>query len=378
MKKTAFALAALGLIASTAAQAQSSVTIYGLIDTGVTYMSNVKKAGVNENGSRFGVDSGTASSSRIGFRGTEDLGGGLKAIFVLENGFNGDNGGMNSAGVIFDRKSVVGLSGSFGTVTVGRQADYLDDIGSKYTSAQTFGSNGQKGAHANNIDRTSTGRNDNSVRFDTANLSGFTGSLYYAFGEVAGQTSAGQGFGIGGNYANGPFGIGAAYFQTKLSAAQTTPPAAAGDTNLKTFTIGSSYQFGPAKLYGAWSQGKRPTAANQATRLSSVGAARKANIFDIGVDYTLNQNLHLLGSVIHSRMDFNRAANSTFSGKGKTTQFNLGVDYFLSKRTDVYAMWSNLRAQDVVNPGVINNAADFGAYDDSTQNVLRVGLRHKF
>ncbi|OWY28519.1 porin [Herbaspirillum robiniae] len=376
MKKKAFALAALGLISATAAQAQSSVTIYGLIDTGVTYMSNVKKAGVNENGSRFGIDSGISSSSRIGFRGTEDLGGGLKALFVLENGFNGDTGGMGSSGVLFDRKSVVGLSGGFGTVTVGRQADYLDDIGSKYTSAQTFGSNSQKGAHANNIDRTSTGRNDNSVRFDTANLSGFTGSLYYAFGEVAGKTSAGQGFGIGGNYANGPFGIGAAYFQTKLSA--NAAPYSAGDTNLKTFTIGTSYQFGPAKLYGAWSQGKRPTAANQTSRLASVGAARKANIFDIGVDYALSQNLHLLGSVIHSRMDFNRVAGSTFSTSGKTTQFNLGVDYFLSKRTDVYAMWSNLRAQDVVNPGVVNNAADFGAWDDSTQNVLRVGLRHKF
>ncbi|MFX6023653.1 porin, partial [Acinetobacter baumannii] len=79
-------------------------------------------------------------------------------------------GGMGDSTRLFDRKSVVGLQGSFGTVTVGRQADYLDDIGSKYTSAQSFGQNGQKGAHADNLDRTSTGRNDNSVRFDTANL----------------------------------------------------------------------------------------------------------------------------------------------------------------------------------------------------------------
>ncbi|EJM95757.1 porin [Herbaspirillum sp. YR522] len=375
MNKKLIALALLGLGAS-AANAQGSVTIYGIVDAGVSYMSNVKKAGVNENGSRFGVESGGLSSSRIGFRGTEDLGGGLKALFVLENGFNADSGAMGSSGVLFDRKSVVGLSGGFGTVTVGRQSDFLDDIGFKYTSAQTFGQNGQKGAHANNIDRTSTGRNDNSVRYDTANLGGFTGSLYYAFGEVAGQTSAGQGYGIGANYANGPFGIGAGYFQSKL--ATSSAPYSAGDTNLKTFTIGTSYQFGPAKLYGAWSQGKRPTAANQAGRLSAVGSARKANIVDLGVDYALSQNLHLLGSVIHSRMDFNRAAGSSLPTSGKTTQFNLGVDYFLSKRTDVYAMWSNLRAKDVVNPGVLNNAGDFAPYDDSTQNVLRVGLRHKF
>lgn len=374
MKKTAFALAALGLIASTAAQAQSSVTIYGIVDADVSYMSNVAKTG-GGNGSRFGIDSGTFSSSRIGFKGVEDLGGGLKALFVLENGFNVDDGSMNSSGTLFDRKSIVGLSGSFGTVTVGRQADYLDDIGSKYTSAQTFGSNGQKGAHAGNIDRTSTGRDNNSVRYDTNNLSGFTGSLYYSFGEVAGQTSAGQGFGIGGNYANGPFGIGAAYYQSKLSAA--SGQYSAGDTGLKTFTIGTSYQFGPAKLYGAWSLGKRPTAANQTARLATVNTASKANIFDLGVDYGLSNNLHLLASVIYGRLDFNRAATSTFSTKGRTTQFNLGVDYFLSKRTDVYAMWSNLRVSDIVNPGVINDR-NFASADDSTQNVLRVGVRHKF
>lgn len=369
MKKTAFAMAALGLLASTAAQAQSSVTIYGIVDTGVSYMSNVQVGSTNSNGSRFGVDSGTLSSSRIGFRGTEDLGGGLKAIFVLENGFNADTGAMGSSGVLFDRKSVVGLAGGFGSVTVGRQADFLDDIGAKYTSAQTFGANGQKGAHAGNLDRTSTGRANNSVRFDTANLGGFTGNLYYSFGEVAGQTSASSAWGLGANYANGPFGVGAGYYLSK---------DATGDTNLKTFTLGASYQFGPAKLYGAWSQSKQPKVANTAAALAAVSSAAKANVIDIGVDYALSGNLHLLGSVIHDRVDFNRVAGSTLASSGKTTQYNLGVDYFLSKRTDVYAMWSNLRANDMRNPGVINNAGDFAPYNDASQNVLRVGLRHKF
>ncbi|WP_284078233.1 MULTISPECIES: porin [Herbaspirillum] len=375
MNKKVIALALLGLGASVA-HAQSSVTIYGIVDTSLSYSSNVKNAAGTSNGSRFGVESGSLSSSRIGFKGVEDLGGGLKALFVLENGFNADTGGMGDSTRLFDRKSVVGLQGSFGTVTVGRQADYLDDIGSKYTSAQSFGQNGQKGAHADNLDRTSTGRNDNSVRFDTANLGGFTGSLYYAFGEQAGQMSAGQAYGIGGNYSNGSFGIGAGYFQSKLT--NTTNGFQPGSSDVKTFTIGTSYQFGPAKLYGAWSQGKRQALGNTAAALPSVSAARKANIFDIGVDYALNQNLHLLGSVIYNRMDFNRAAGSTLSNSGKVTQFNLGVDYFLSKRTDVYALWSNLRASNVTNPGVLNGAGNIAPMDDSTQNVIRVGLRHKF
>ncbi|MFX5777034.1 porin, partial [Acinetobacter baumannii] len=81
------------------------------------YSSNVKNAAGTSNGSRFGVESGSLSSSRIGFKGVEDLGGGLKALFVLENGFNADTGGMGDSTRLFDRKSVVGLQGSFGTVT---------------------------------------------------------------------------------------------------------------------------------------------------------------------------------------------------------------------------------------------------------------------
>ncbi|MFJ3045977.1 porin [Herbaspirillum chlorophenolicum] len=377
MKKTAFALAALGLVASSA-QAQSSVTVYGVIDVGLTYTTNATRGTTpGSNGSRFSIDSGDLATSRIGFRGVEDLGGGLKALFQLENGFNADTGGMASANTLFDRKSVVGLSGSFGTVTLGRQVDFLDDIGSKYTSVQTFGGNGVKGAHFGNLDRVAGSRADNSVRFDSANYGGFTGNLFYSFGEVAGNTSAGQGFGFGANYVSGPFGIGGAYYQTKLSAASGT--AQPGDTNLKTFTLGTSYQFGPAKLYGAWSQTKRPLQGGIAPGLVSsiTTQATKGNVIDIGVDYALKDNLHLLGSVIHDRIDI--ARTSTGATRARTTQFNLGVDYYLSKRTDVYAMWSNLRASDARNPGVINNAYDVAApFDASTQNVVRVGLRHKF
>ncbi|MBW9337001.1 porin, partial [Herbaspirillum sp. RU 5E] len=85
------------------------------------------------------------------------LGGGWSALFHLENGFNADNGSLGTADTLFDRKSVVGLSGSFGTVTIGRQTDYLEDIGARYTSAQTFGGNGGKGGHFNNLDRTAGG-----------------------------------------------------------------------------------------------------------------------------------------------------------------------------------------------------------------------------
>lgn len=371
MKKTAFAIAVLAL-AGANAYAQSSVTVYGIVDVGVTYTSKVGAA----NGSRMSLDSGDQSASRIGFKGVEDLGGGLSAIFNVENGFAADTGAMTTANTLFDRKSVVGLSGGFGTVTLGRQTDYLEDIGLKYTSVSTFGGNGTKAGHFNNLDRTAGGaRTDNSIRYDTTNMGGFTGSLFYGFGEVAGNNSAGQSFGIAANYANGPFGIGGGYYQTKLSA--DALPARAGDTSLKTFSIGTSYQAGPVKLYGTWSQIKQPAAvAVAATGLTNITNANKANVFDVGADYLITPNLHLMGAVIYDRLSIKRATAGSTSGS--TTQLNVGVDYYLSKRTDVYALYSNQRAKDVNNPGVINAAYSSAPSGDATENVFRVGLRHRF
>jgi predicted porin len=94
------------------------------------------------------------------------------------------------------------------------------------------------------------------------------------------------------------------------------------------------------------------------------------------VDYALSSKLHLLASVIHNRADISR--KTLGSTKGKTTQLNLGIDYFLSKRSDIYAFYSNQSANDVNNPGVINAAYSNAPADDSSQNVLRIGLRHKF
>lgn len=375
MKKNAFttlAMTSMGLAAMAGAQAQSSVSVYGIIDTSLTYTSKVGSG----NGSRLSIDSGDLATSRIGFKGMEDLGGGWSALFHLENGFNADNGSLGTADTLFDRKSVVGLSGSFGTVTIGRQTDYLEDIGARYTSAQTFGGNGVKGGHFNNLDRTAGGaRTSNSVRYDTANLSGFTGSLFHGFGEVAGKTSAGQAFGVAANYAAGAFGIGAGYYQSKLAA--DALPARAGQPNLKTFTIGTSYQFGPAKLYAAWSQSRQPAApAVSSTGLVNITTATKSNVFDAGVSYAVSGNFFLLGSAIHDRANVKRVT----AGKTQvsTTQLNVGVDYYLSKRTDLYALYTRQRANGVINPGVINAAYSSSPADDSSQNVLRLGVRHKF
>lgn len=371
MKKLAYAASTCLMIATGAHAQDSNVSIYGVIDVSMVYTS---KVGPN-NSSRVSLDSGDQMASRIGVRGSEDLGGGLSAVFQLETGFSVDEGAMATPGTLFDRKSVVGLSGSFGTLTLGRQTDYLEEIGLQYTSFQIFGGGGVRAGHFNSLDRLTGARTNNSVRFDSQAYAGFTGSVLYGFGEVAGATRAGQSLGIGGNYTNGPFGVGAAYYQSKSAA--DSLPSHAGDTDLKTFTIGSSYQAGPAKFFGAWSQTRRPLQQPLAdTGLVAITNATRANVFDLGVDYAFNEKLHLLSSVIHDRATISRTTSG--ATKARTTQVNLGIDYHFSKRTDVYAMLSRQSAGNAINPGVISAAYSSSPADDSSQNVVRVGLRHKF
>jgi len=429
MKKSLLALAVLGAFAG-AAQAQSSVTIYGIVDTGITYTSKVGSVAgtpaATATGSRFGLNSGILQGSRIGFKGVEDLGGGLSAVFNLEAGFQNDTGAMQGADAstpssLFRRKSVVGLQGGFGAVLAGRQTDILDDIGGSMTSVGDFG--GVVSNVGSGLSRLQGTRTNNSIRYNTNNLGGFTGSLIYGFGETAGSASAGQAWGLGGKYENGPLALAAAYYQAKANGASTLNNAGAADTSitsttlnsayanpnvsgtvLKTWTLAAAYQIGAAKIYGNWSRVKQPGAA--ATGYGSFAAASaapanflgttsgtvvpnagsntgytiggsnmdKADLFELGGNYALTPSLKLLASVQHSRLNFVGA-----DSKGKLTQINLGTDYWLSKRTDIYAFLSNLRASNAYNPGI--GASSIGSAPsgaDASQTAVSVGIRHKF
>ncbi|WP_039783643.1 porin [Herbaspirillum huttiense] len=374
MKKSLLALAVLGAFAG-AAQAQSSVTIYGIVDTGLVYTSKAVNATTGSTGSKFGLNSGIIQGSRIGFKGVEDLGGGLSAVFNLETGFKNDTGALDdskTSNTLFRRKSVVGLAGGFGSVLLGRQTDWADTI-SAYTAVADFG-----GVIANSgsaLNRLQGTRVNNSINYTTANLSGFTGNLMYGFGETAGKTSAGQSFGLGAKYDNGPLGLGINYYQSKqgstpsdTSLISTANGAQAGNTAFKGLNVVASYQFGPARVYGNWSRVKQDL--NTSTTLArSLGNTTKADVYELGTAYSLSPSLKLLASVQHTRADFANGGN-----KGKLTQFNLGTDYWLSKRTDLYAFVSNIRATDMINTGVYGDTTG----SDASQTAVAVGVRHKF
>lgn len=360
MKKSLLALAVLGSVAGVA-QAQSSVTIYGLIDTGISYNSNVAKtAPATGTGSKFALNSGIINGSRIGFKGVEDLGGGLNAVFQLENGFTTDDGKDN--GGLFQRKAVVGLSGGFGTVLAGRQTDFLDDIGA-LTSVSDFG--GIVANAGSDRARLQGTRSNNSIRYNTNNLSGFTGSLIYGFGEKAGSASQGQAYGIGGKYENGPLALAAGYYQSKGAGADTSSTSqavAADQTAVKTYTLAASFKPTEAsRIYANWSRTKFPSALTT--------TVEKQNAFDLGGSYLLSNNIKLIGSVQYAKLDQKDVA------QGKLTQVNLGANYLLSKRTDIYTVVSYLKAKDTVNPGIgKGNAGEVG----SNQTAVNVGIRHRF
>lgn len=407
MKKSLLALAALSATAGIA-QAQSSVQIYGIVDTGVAYSSTAAApTAVNPRatGHYAGIDSGLLQSSRIGFRGKEDLGGGLNAIFVLEGGLNIDNGSFQQGGIPFGRRSVVGLEGrSFGTLQVGRRKDFTDEVAEPYSSITPFGTYIVR-VHDNNLDRIGGNRANNMLYYSTPNWGGFRANVTFGLGETAGNFSAGQSLGYGANYASGPFGIGFGYWQSKLGVVTATANSSSdqgataaagcntvglgtpGDVCFKTWIVGSRYRLGDLTIRGTWSKVKQPLigAANAAgaapsfatafTRSPGSGAFTTggsnntdARIVDVGVDYQWS-NWEFNASYIQSNYSFVGAA-----ADGKLTQAIAGVKYYLSKRTTLFGHVSAMKASAMYSPGIIGPAP--GA--DNSQTALGVGIRHTF
>ncbi|UWE17437.1 porin [Herbaspirillum huttiense] len=410
MKKSILALAVLAAFGG-AAHAQSSVTIYGAVDASLSYTNKISTGG-KDTGGQMALDSGLMKGSRLGIKGVEDLGGGIKALFTIENGFSVDTGEAGQKGVLWGRQATVGLSGNFGTVLVGRQNDILGEIGG-ISSAGDFGGVVSR-VHSQNLDRTNGERVNNSIRYNTPNFGGFSGSVIYGFGEQAGNTGAGQSFGLGGTYANGPLTLGLGYFQSKMGAGSSDVNGAsacngaeagkdkAGDTCLKTWTLAAAYQFGPAKVYGSYSRLSLPLAKVPSQIAFNpkhdysfrslahpkapgakpyydmpddgdflIGGANheSSSTLDVGVNYKISTNLALISSLQYTRAKFARSAD------GRLLQLNLGAKYDLSKRTSTYAVIRNLRSSDMYSVGL---GKDREPGLDRSQTGINAGLIHSF
>ncbi|WP_395063977.1 porin [Paraburkholderia silvatlantica] len=387
MKKKILTTAILASIAGVA-HAQSSVTLYGIIDAGVNYISNVKNA-TGGSSHQFSYGDGVAQGSRWGLRGTEDLGGGLKAIFVLENGFNSGNGTAGQGGAMFGRQAFVGLTQSnIGSLTFGRQYSFNTDIlGSQYSTGGNTVS-GNWAYHFNDIDQLTSSRINNAVKFQSVNFSGFTfGGLYgfsnstsFAGAPVGSSTASSRAYSFGANYGYGPFSLGAAY--TNLTYPGNTTQSTTSIANLpatqtsvalhglRSFGVGGRYIVGPATLWALWTN----------TLLSPIaGSSTLYNAYEAGGKYAFTPALSAGLGYTYSRASGSQTAH--------WNQVNASLDYALSKRTDVYGLVSyqdasgtlangqKVQAQIGDSSSSIYQPSGTGSQD---QVAVRVGIRHKF
>lgn len=365
---------------ATAAHAQSSVTLYGVIDAGVSYVNHVKVG--NGSGKLFKYDDGVAQGSRWGLRGTEDLGGGLKAIFVLENGFNSGNGTAGQGGAMFGRQAYVGLShNQYGTVTFGRQYSFSTDIlGSNYsTGGNTVA--GNYAYHVNDIDQLTSSRINNAVKYQSANYAGLTfGALYgfsnttsFAGSPTSSSTASSRAYSFGANYANGPFSIGAAYtdirYPSAASPSFSTNIAAVAISNvqdLKTYGVGGRYVWGPATVWALWTR----------TQFTTFGTAAGAayNAYEAGGKYAFTPALS-------AALGYTYTSAQTNGNSYHWNQANAALDYALSKRTDVYGLVIYQKASGNTQAQIGSSSSSFftpSGTGTTNQIAARVGIRHKF
>jgi predicted porin len=343
MKKSLLALAVLGAFAGVAS-AQTNVTVYGLVDAGVTF------EGGGAAGSVTKLATGVQSGNRLGFKGTEDLGGGLKANFQIESGFDLDTG-TGRQGALFGRQAWVGLSGGFGAVGLGRQytplfiaLDSIDPFETGLTGATT------------NLMNPSTVRTNNAITYSTPNLSGFSANLLYGLGEVAGDNSAGRSIGLSVGYANGPLNIVLAHDNTNNKPSAIAPVVLPNKTKLT--LLGGTYNFGVVKLHAAYETEKDD-------------AATDFRDFMVGASAPLGAGT-ILASYIQKK---DRSAAGNAGGK----QFALGYTYALSKRTNLYTSYGQIN-NDSAGVNTVGDASSGGTAPKAGDNsrAFTVGVRHKF
>ncbi|MCD2512896.1 porin [Comamonas endophytica] len=356
MKKSLIALAVLA--ASGAAMAQSSVTLFGIVDVGVGYVNNATPAG----GNKWGLGTSGNATSRIGFRGVEDLGGGLKAGFWLEGEVFGDDG--NAGGLNFKRRSTVGLEGNFGEVRLGRDqvAGY-----NKTSSYDLFGQTGigQFSAWRNwdgiGFPGSASGdengiRANNLISYYTPNFSGFKAGISYGFDEVNGESNAGRYAGGNVSYDNGPISVALSYDRLE------TNHAARGLGDRDNVTLGASYNFGVAKIIGI----------AQRTEYSYDSGAfgdRRYNNYALGVAAPV-------GGAGEVKLQYARYDQKATGGEAD--QLSLGYVHNLSKRTAVYGTVAYLKNKDGSSLGLASKGINTTGAVNQKQTGVQVGVRHSF
>lgn len=345
MKKSLIALAVLA--ASGAAMAQSSVTLYGRLDAGIASTKTEATGAVPAASlTQTGINSSDLNSTFWGLKGTEDLGGGLTAIFKLESRFQMDTGAAVGAGS-FEREADVGLAGGFGTVLLGRIPTAYDDFhgatNNVFNSNFATTSDVAKGTGITSY----TGTLSNSVKYISPSFNGISAAVQYGLGENkqlgTNLGDATDSVSLNVKYAAGPLLVGYAYQEEK----QAQLVATTAQDKIKFNLLGASYDFGVAKLVGNYARTTNNTRTDKSYQL---GVNVPMGAFTLAAGYAKENS---------------EGANLTdLNGRG----YSLVGTYDLSKRTTLYAGLENTKVE----------TGATGAITETTRNNFAAGVRHTF
>jgi predicted porin len=340
------------------AWAQSSVTLYGSLDTGIAYINN---AGGHP---KWIEEQGNMQPDRWGLKIVEDLGGGLKTVAQLENGFYTNTGAFAKSGVLWNRQAYVGLShNDVGTVTFGHQTpfsfDMLGPLSTGYQAASWYA------FHPGNIDAladTGVVPYDNSAKFRSASFGGFTFGAMMGLGNTT-DFSYGKSVGFGVTYANGPFSAAASYSNehnrtpsivtTGITTFQGQPAATYMADKLQNMGAGVSYEIGKVLVHALYTR----------VKLESNGFSDTYQSWDAGATYKMIPTNWIAGG----------AATTSLDGK-RWTQFEIGDIYLLSKSTQLYvnALYEHGTG------GAKGAFFTAGVSSTANQVIVLAGIHHSF
>lgn len=349
---SALAAAALLCMAGTA-QAQSSVTIYGAIGLDVLSASKVYNPTLNTLKSVAKIEDNAIVNSRVGIKGVEDLGGGLKAVFDLESTLNPDTGRAGNSSAFWNRGAYVGLAGDFGSLKLGHQWNVSDDYMGNYFVFGYYSPFLMSGFFA------LSDYYSNAIKYNSPNWGGFEGGVYYAAGERTISKSAGQKIQGAATYTVGGFSIGLTAFSEK-------DPFAVYESNTL-YAGGLSYDFKviKARLGLASSEVNHLIVGGVST---NVGAF-EAKLFDVGLDVPIGSAAAL--SVDYVKKDVDNSPDGTAFTRVRAS-------YALSKRTSLNANLIFLRNSGNANFAFVTEGNGFAGLPGQKQTLVTAGITHSF
>ncbi|ALM81690.1 porin [Bordetella sp. N] len=392
MKKTLLAAALLAGFAG-AAQAETSVTLYGIVDIGVGFQQ-IKglntTGGASDKASKFGLANGVQNGSRWGLRGSEDLGDGLRAVFNLESGFSSADGQSAQGSRLFGRQATLGLaSNSWGQIDFGRQTNVASKF---FGSIDPFAEGFNMANIGTAFSSSNTTRYDNLILYQTPVFGGFQAGAGYSFNvddtnttQSGFQTDRNQrGITAGLRYVNGPINVAAAYDQLNRSNSVGDSLANGTGDKIRSWLVGGTYDFEVVKLAlaygqtrGGWIQASSVYGPFSSTNLDagqslpgnlSTNIYRdnlRVNSYMVGLSAPIGGSTSIFGS--WQRLDPNSDKYYTAPNNGNdetTNVYSVGATYDLSKRTNLYA--------------VASYAKDYAFVDGLKSTMAVVGVRHRF